>query len=144
MTSSYIPAELQRQVRADAGRRCGYCCSPEVLIGMSLEFEHIIPQAAGGLTTRENLWLACRRCNQFKADRTHAIDSQTGEKVSLFNPRTQHWLDHFAWQPNGTQIVGLTPCGRATVMVLHLNDQYIVETRRFWVEAGWWPPSEEP
>ena len=142
MTASYIPAKLRRQVRADAGRRCGYCLSPEVLLGMPLEFEHIIPQVAEGLTERENLWLACRRCNQFKGDRTQATDPQTGERISLFNPRIQSWFDHFTWQPDGTRIVGLTPCGRATVITLRLNNQHIVETRRFWVEIGWWPPAD--
>lgn len=141
MTLTYIPAELRQQVRADAGRRCGYCLSPEVLLGMFLEFEHIIPQAANGSTVRENLWLACRRCNQFKGDRVEAIDPQTGELVPLFNPRAQHWAGHFSWQPDGARITGLTPCGRATAEALQLNHERIVETRRFWVEAGWWPPT---
>lgn len=82
MTSLYIPAELRRQVRDDAGPRCGYCRSSQALTGMPLEIEHIIPQAAGGLTVRENLWLACHRCNEFKGDRTQAVDSLTGERVA--------------------------------------------------------------
>jgi hypothetical protein len=141
VSPTYIPTDLRQQVRVDAGRHCGYCLSPEVLLGVSLEFEHIIPEAAGGSTVRENLWLACRRCNQFKGDRIQANDPQTGESVSLFNPRTQHWADHFSWQPDGARIAGLTPCGRATVESLQLNHERIVETRRFWVEAGWWPPT---
>lgn len=142
MTATYLPAALRQQVRADAGRHCGYCLSPEMLIGMPLEFEHIVPRVAGGLSTRENLWLACRRCNQFKGDRTAAIDPQTDEQVLLFNPRLQNWFEHFAWQPNGTHIVGLTSHGRVTVLALRLNNDYIVESRRFWVEAGWWPPTD--
>lgn len=142
MTPAYIPVELRQQVRADAGRCCGYCYSPEVLTGMPLEIEHIIPEAGGGLTVRENLWLACHRCNEFKGDRTQAIDPLTGENVALFNPRTQRWREHFAWSPDGTLIVGLTPCGRATVVALRLNNEYVVEARRFWVEAGWWPPAD--
>jgi hypothetical protein len=108
---------------------------------MPLEIEHIMPEAAGGLSVRENLWLACHRCNEFKGDRTRAIDSLTGENAAFFNPRTQRWHNHFAWSPDGTHIVGLTPCGRATVVALRLNNEYIVEARRFWVEAGWWPPA---
>lgn len=69
-----------------------------------------------------------------------AVDPQTNEQVPLFNPRSQKWFEHFTWHPNGTHIIGLTPHGRATVMALHLNNDYIAETRRFWVEAGWWPP----
>jgi len=77
MTPAYIPVELRRQVRADAGRRCGYCRSPEVLTGIPLDIEHIIPEAAGGPTVRENLWLAYHRCNMYKGDRITAIDPPT-------------------------------------------------------------------
>jgi hypothetical protein len=142
MTPAYIPVELRRQVRADAHGRCGYCHTPEALIGMPLEFEHLHPEAHGGPTTRENLWLACTRCNDFKGDRIAAMDPQTGETAPLFNPRTQRWMQHFAWSPEGTLIMGLTPIGRATVDALRLNNEFIVVARKFWVEAGWWPPDE--
>lgn len=140
--SAYISVELRRQVRTDAGRRCGYCRSSEMLTGMPLEIEHIIPQAAGGPTARENLWLACHRCNEFKADRTQAVDPLTGEPAALFNPRAQRWLEHFSWSPDGAVVIGLTPVGRATVVALQLNNAYVVEARRFWVEAGWHPPAD--
>ncbi len=139
---TYLPVELRRQVRADAGHRCGYCRSSEHLTGTPLEVDHLIPEAAGGLTIRENLWLACHRCNEFKSDRTHAADAITGDTVALFNPRTHRWREHFAWSPDGIFVVGLTPCGRATVDTLRLNNEYIIEARRFWVEAGWHPPSD--
>jgi hypothetical protein len=142
MTPAYVPVELRRQVRADAGRRCGYCRSPEVLTGIPLDIEHIIPEAAGGPTVRENLWMACHRCNQFKGDRTLVTDPVTNELMHLFNPRTQEWQAHFAWSPDGILIVGMTPVGRATVVALRLNNEFVVEARRFWVEAGWWPPNE--
>ena len=61
----------------------------------------------------------------------------------LFNPRTQMWTEHFAWSPDGTLIIGLTPLGRATVVALRLNNEFIVVARRFWVEAGWWPPNQD-
>src|SRR5215217_500617 len=95
MSPAYLPVELRRQVRADAAGRCGYCHTPEALIGMPLEFEHLHPEAQGGATVRENLWLACTRCNDFKGDRIGAVDSETGETVPLFNPRTQVWVEHF-------------------------------------------------
>lgn len=142
MTPAYIPVELRRQVRTDAGRRCGYCQSPEVLTGFPLDIEHIIPEAAGGPTVRKNLWLACHRCNQFKSDRIQAIDPLTGDRVSFFNPRIQIWSEHLEWSPDGTLVVGVTPCGRATVDALRLNNEYVVAARRFWVEAGWWPPQD--
>jgi hypothetical protein len=111
-------------------------------MGMPMTLDHIIPQAAGGLTTEENLWLACRRCNEFKGGQTHAYDSQTGEWITLFNPRLQLWAEHFAWSEDGTEILGKTPCGRATVVALQMNNSEIVVARRLWVSAGWWPPQD--
>ena len=99
-----------------------------------------MPESKGGLTERENLWLACHSCNKFKGDRTQAIDPQTEEVVSLFNPRTQNWPEHFRWSLDGALIIGLTPYGRATVEALQMNNDYVVEARRFWTLAGWHPP----
>lgn len=143
MSRAYIAAEFRRQVRADAGARCGYCHSPEAFLGMPLDIEHIVPEALGGPTVRENLWLACTRCNDFKGDRSDAIDPATGERVPIFNPRTQLWSDHFAWSLDGTSIEGRSPTGRATVDALHLNNEFIIVARQFWVEAGRWPPGED-
>ncbi len=109
-------------------------------MGMPMTVDHIIPQAAGGLSVEENLWLACRRCNEFKGVQTHAKEPQTGEWVALFNPRHQIWTEHFTWSANGTEILGQTACGRATVMAVQMNNSDIVVARRLWVSAGWWPP----
>jgi hypothetical protein len=111
---------------------------------MPLSIDHLVPVAAGGLTVRENLWLACRSCNEYKGDRTRDEDTVTGEVVALFNPRVQRWRDHFVWSSDGITVVGTTPCGRVTIDVLHLNNDYVVASRRFWREAGWWPPVEDP
>lgn len=142
MTPPSIPPNLRRQVAKDAGHRCGYCLSDEALTGVSLSIDHIIPVAAGGPTIHENLWLACRPCNEFKGAQTHAKDPETGETVPLFNPRTQDWHTHFAWSDDKTRIIGLTPTGRATVVALQLNRSILVKTRRRWVMAGWHPPHE--
>lgn len=140
--TTYVSVELRRQVRQDAGARCGYCLSAEELTGSPLTIEHILPTAAGGPTARDNLWLACHRCNEFKGDRTDAFDPEGNEHVPIFNPRTQYWGEHFVWSPDGSRIVGLTPIGRATVVALRLNNEFIVQARRFWVEAGRHPPRQ--
>lgn len=44
----------------------------------------------------------------------------TGELVPLFNPRTQHWHEHFELEPDGT-ICPLTAIGRATERLLKLK-----------------------
>lgn len=138
--AEYIPAEIRRQVLEDAGYRCGYCQSDQGLTGMSLSIEHIIPTARGGKTSLDNLWLSCRACNEFKGARVDGEDPDNGERVPLFNPRTQYWGDHFAWREDGTIVIGLTPIGRATVATLQLNRFLLVRARRRWVAAGWHPP----
>jgi len=93
--------------------------------------------AAGALN-----WLSCRRCNEHKGIQTEALDPETGSSVSLFDPRRQTWPAHFKWSGDGTRILGLTPCGRAPVSALQLNDADIVAARQLWVAVGWHPPQE--
>jgi hypothetical protein len=111
-------------------------------MGQILYIEHIVPRATGGKTKRENLWLACPLCNEFKLDQTHARDPLTGRRARLFNPRKQKWTTHFAWSEDGTEIMGLTACGRATVLALRLNHPIAVQARENWAQAGWWPPED--
>lgn len=105
-----------------------------------MTIEHIIPEAEGGPTTEDNLWLSCIRCNLFKGAQTHAIDPETSTRVPLFDPRRDAWSEHFRWSESGVEIVGTTPRGRATQKALRLNNADIVMARRLWVAAGWWPP----
>lgn len=138
-----ITPELDRRIRDDARNRCGYCLSPQHLVMARLEIEHIAPLARGGTDDEANLWLACPICNRHKSDKTTAIDPLTGELASLFNPRTQSWSDHFAWDSDGIRIIGRTPIGRATVAALRLSDDPdALSVRSWWVLAGWHPPSE--
>jgi hypothetical protein len=104
--------------------------------------EHLIPEALGGLTEEENLWLACSLCNDHKKARIAALDLATGELVRLFDPRRQRWGDHFRWEEEGTRIAGLTPTGRATVAALNLNRAALVRARQLWVKVGWHPPPD--
>jgi hypothetical protein len=139
--TAHVPVELRRQVAEDAGHRCGYCLSDELLTGVPLAVDHIVPAAKAGETVRDNLWLACRPCNEFKGVETHAPDPETGQLAALFNPRQQSWAEHFAWSKDSILVVGITPTGRATVAALHLNRPLLVKARRRWVAAGWHPPA---
>lgn len=103
--------------------------------------DHILPQVAGGSDEPENLAAACYRCNEFKGSKTHAPDPARGMLVPLFNPRQQSWTEHFVWANGGTHIIGLTPTGRATVIALRLNNDYVVEARTLWIESNWHPPT---
>jgi hypothetical protein len=139
---SEISDLVRARVRAEAKDRCGYCLSSQRYVFAPLEIDHILPQARGGTDDEDNLWLACRMCNNFKGTQTRARDPLTNDAVALFNPRKQKWADHFAWSENGTQIVGRTAIGRATVVALRLNNLIAVMVRREWVAAGWHPPHD--
>lgn len=142
MSGTKVPAELRRRISEQARRRCGYCLTLEMVIGCEMEVDHLVPEARGGSTEEQNLWLACSPCNGHKNDRMTAPDPSTGEVVLLFNPRRQEWTDHFEWAEGGVMICGRTPIGRATVQALHLNRPPIVTARRLWVSAGWHPPKD--
>ncbi len=105
-----------------------------------MHIEHIVPLAAGGASDEGNLWLACPLCNGSKGSRVQATDPETSQETALFNPRQQVWSEHFQWSNDGIEILGLTPCGRATVVALKLNNENLTRARRRWVLAGWHPP----
>ncbi|MCI0394840.1 MAG: HNH endonuclease [Chloroflexi bacterium] len=132
--------KLRARIATQARHRCGYCQTQEVVSGIPLTLEHIIPKAAGGSDEEWNLWLSCRLCNEEKGVLTEAVDPESGETVALFNPRTQEWKEHFAWSEDGTYITGRTACGRATIVALSLNSELRVRSRAIWVEAGYHPP----
>lgn len=142
MRRSHIPEALRRAVAEEAQYRCGYCQTAQEYCGMQFHVEHITPYSIGGPTIVANLWLACALCNGYKGARTHGVDPTSGETLPLFNPRTQTWLEHFAWSENGLFVHGRTPTGRATVEALQLNNEYVISARKHWVRVGWHPPRE--
>lgn len=140
--SAYIPVTLQLRVRDRFGDCCAYCRTAERLTVVTFEFEHIAARASGGPTTYENLCLACPMCNRFKSDSASAVDPLTDSEVPLFHPHHQIWTDHFSWSNDGTEVIGLTPEGRATIVALKMNRAAVVRVRRMWVELGEHPPQE--
>ena len=135
-----ISEKIRSEVITRANYRCEYCQTNSRLIGMPLVMEHILPKAAAGGDESENLAASCYRCNEFKGAKTHAIDPQTSQLATLFNPRKQSWQEHFNWVNGGTHIAGITPTGRATVIALRLNNDYLTEARALWIESNWHPP----
>lgn len=142
---SHIPQGLQEYVRKRANSCCEYCKIPEeeFLAGTVFQEDHVIPQVQfengdPRCDSPNNLALTCPRCNQHKYTKTNGTDPATNELVSLFNPRTQSWSEHFLAQPSG-HIVGLTPEGRATVQVLKFNDGARVRQRLSLYGRGLWP-----
>jgi len=142
VSRTYIPKWLRDLVAEQARHRCGYCQADERYFGTDFLVDHLIPEALGGPTIADNLWLACWECNGRKASRIAALDLVSGEMVPLYNPRTQSWNEHFRWSASGDQILGLTPTGRATIRALGLNRPKRVIARQFWMRAGWHPPQD--
>ncbi len=104
--------------------------------------EHVEPQKLGGPTILDNLALACQGCNNHKYVRTEAPDPIDLKLVRLFHPRRDLWSDHFVWSNDFTEVLGRTPCGRATVEALRLNRPGLVQLRRVLFAAGEHPPAE--
>jgi hypothetical protein len=63
----------------------------------------------------------------------------TETKVMLYHPRQQIWGDHFSWNEDCTEIIGLTAIGRATIEALHLNRNGVMNLRRVLFEKGLHP-----
>ncbi len=121
MSRIYISIALRQAVIERAGGRCEYCQSPALYSPEIFEVEHIQPLSAGGVTEFANLALACPACNRYKGNLQMVSDLETGQSVTLFNPRIDRWLEHFTWSDDFVAMVGLTPTGRATIATLHVN-----------------------
>lgn len=134
-------------VRQRAAQRCEYCHADERWQFVRFTIDHVLPRSRGGTDDVENLALACRNCNERRSNRTEYRDPQTTEEVPVFNPRIQGWSDHFVWDSGGTQIIGVTPIGRATVELLDLNDARhggaVLRVRQRDVADGYQPPPQD-
>lgn len=138
--SVYISVELQKRIRNHFADCCAYCHTAESLTVTTFEFEHIIPRSSTGETIFENLCLSCPSCNRYKASRQTALDPITQQEVALFHPHLQLWGDHFVWSEDGTEIIGLTPVGRATISALKMNRSQLTRVRGMWVKMREHPP----
>jgi hypothetical protein len=133
-----IPISLRRSVIQRADNRCEYCGISQIGQVATFHIDHIIPVVAGGETRAENLALACVSCSLRKGARQNIEDTETGEVVSIFNPRQQVWKEHFRW--NDVQVVGLTITGRAMVKALDLNRAIMLAIRAEEKLLGRHPP----
>lgn len=136
-----VSEALRQQVTVRAQGLCEYCQTAQIIV-VTMEVDHIIPEAASGETKLENLCLTCRGCNSFKQDYQTGIDPNSGIEINLYNPRTQNWNEHFLWSEDSLFIIGQTPVGRATVDRLRMNREGVIAARRLWVQAGWHPPQQ--
>jgi hypothetical protein len=129
-------AALRQQVRERAARRCEYCHLPDWLPPFEpFHLEHIVARQHGGETELGNLAWACHRCNRYKGPNLSGIDPSSQEITPLFHPRRANWTAHFIL--HGIELDGLTPNGRATVVLLQMNSPRRLERRAELIRLGW-------
>src|SRR5437867_3888116 len=135
-----MEATLIRGVLQRAKGACEYCRMPEAFYPtVPFQIDHIVARQHGGDTVLANLALACLHCNSHKGPNVGGIDPKTRRFTRLFHPRRHKWDRHFRW--NGALIAGRTAVGRATVVVLAMNDPDLVAVREALIEEGRFPTS---
>ncbi len=129
-----MPTSLREIVRTRAAGRCEYCRLPDTADEWPFHVDHVVPLQHGGNDDLENLCWACSRCNLLKGPNLSSMESGALAPIPLFQPRTNHWHDHF--RAEGDRIVGLTTTGRVTVRLLAMNTSSRIELRRRLIENG--------
>jgi hypothetical protein len=112
-----------------AGSRCEYCGMHQSQVSIArFHVEHIRARQHQGTDSPDNLCLACRTCNSLKGTNQSAYDPLTGNLVRLFNPRSDDWDEHFRSERGW--IFGLTESGRATIALLQMNRDDVLQLRQ--------------
>jgi hypothetical protein len=133
-------AKSRRQVvKERAGDCCEYCQMPQAYDVRTFQVDHVRSRKHRGRTSLANLAYSCLPCNAHKGSDASAYDHQSDQLVSLFDPRTQDWDEHFYW--DGANLIGQTAIGRATIALLRINEPDRVEHRRLLIAAGLFPKS---
>ncbi len=139
---TYISESLRRMVNSRARACCEYCLIPQASKLYAFEVDHIIAEKHRGATHENNLCLSCLDCNRAKGSDFASFDPETGAIALLFNPRLDLWRDHF--RLDGALIEPLTPQGRVTVFLLHLNEDVRFRERLALIASESYPPPEYP
>ncbi|MGI6414220.1 MAG: HNH endonuclease [Thermoguttaceae bacterium] len=133
--------KIAEEVEKRAGRRCEYCRMHQSLQGATFHVEHVVPRSLGGTSEIHNLAWACPSCNLHKSDRVEVQLPGVPQAVLLFNPRTNRWDEHFAW--DGYRVVARTPVGQAAIDVLKLNHHRRISIRQAEALFGLFPPHDD-
>jgi HNH endonuclease len=137
-----IPIDIERRVRRRAKGRCEYCRLPESAYALSFEIDHVLASQHGGKTRLGNLAWACPWCNRSKGPNLAGYDYKFRRIVPLYNPRREHWNEHFRWV--GPRLVGSTATGRATIRTLNINRPAALALRRELLIEGLLSDDESP
>ena len=130
----------RKEVEKRAKNLCEYCLCRQDHSPQPFSVEHIFPKSKNGSDELANLAIACQACNNFKYTKTEAVDPLSRQKVPLYNPRKDNWTEHFTWNNDFTEIVGVSPTGRATIKTLKLNRESVQNLRRSLYLVGKHPP----
>lgn len=143
MSEPRLSKQLRQKVILRARGCCEYCLSQACFAPDPFSIEHILPLARGGTHDESNLALACQGCNSRKYTAVEASDPVNGNLVPLFHPRQHRWTEHFAWNVDFSEAIGITPTGRATLERLQLNREGVVNLRKVLKDIGEHPPALE-
>jgi len=159
---------IRLAVRLRARDACEYCLMPTT---GQFHIDHIIPSThwedymggrlpelppdmpRRGTDHLDNFAWACPFCNVAKGQQT--VRRLGRDSHRLFDPRHDHWEEHFVFLHNYLFIVGVSPVGEATEQALQFNSGRIngplgarhdaVLVRRYpptWAR-GWCSPAEQ-
>jgi HNH endonuclease len=120
---------------------CEYCWSQLKFSPDPFSIEHIIPLSKGGTYDLDNLALSCQGCNNRKYNHLEAYDPIDGKLAPLYHPRQQSRSKHFIWSDDFTEMIGISPSGRATIVRLQLNRKGVVNLRRVLTASDLHPPA---
>lgn len=110
----HVPSTDRAAVGRNFENRCAYCRNR---LEPGHPWDHVRPKALGGGDDIENLVPACNRCNTAKGEAwTPVRDPYRGADVGWFHPQHDEWSQHF--KRVGSQVVGISPKGRAACSVL--------------------------
>ncbi|MEM9846323.1 MAG: HNH endonuclease signature motif containing protein [Bacteroidota bacterium] len=134
--------KVKNAVAERANYICEYCICPLLLSSFPFSVEHIVPIVKEGSNEMDNLAFACQGCNNFKYTLTEAIDPITGQLAPIYNPRKDAWKEHFKWNDDFTEMLGISPTGRATISKLKLNREGVVNQRKLLKNWNLHPPEK--
>lgn len=130
-----MDAATRNLVRLRAREQREYCRLPDWADEWPFHVDHIVARVHGGTDDLYNICWSCTQCNLHKQSNIVSIDNETGQRVNLFNPRSDAWKEHFTIGEDA-RIVGVTPTGRATAKLLDMNGSPQLELRRELIEQG--------
>ena len=84
-----------------------------------------------------NVALACPHCNAHKWAHIDGEDPVSGQRVALFNPRTQRWEEHFQWSvPRPFEWFASPLTVEASVTRLQMNHPDLLSIRHLLAALG--------